>query len=871
MATSWPLIEREHEFASIRNALSGADGGIILTGEAGVGKTTLARHAVTELGLRVRWVAGTESARSIPMGVFAHLVGAGASNDPVSYLSTARESLLADGPVVVGVDDAHLLDTLSATLLHQLAIDRAVRIIATVRSGETVPDAVTSMWKDGHLARITLVPFTKQQSVDLVESVLGGQLEGLSAERMWTASGGNALFLRHLVQGALESGALRQVEGVWQLRGRAGITSELASLLEDRVDRFDDDVLAVLKLLAVCEPLDLDLLSDQTGAEAVEEAEQGGLIRITQDSGSLTVSYAHPLLGEVIRRRLGLASSRRLRGRLVRALSARTALTAAQRIRLAQLALESDEHVDRAVLLRAAQDSLTLADVTGGERFALAALDAGNGLAAADLLARALMWQGKARESDEVLNAFDPAELTQPEVVRWGMQRIGNLFWSVGETEGAARVLEQVRESITEPALEQIADGIGSACAAFENDLPRALTLADRVLNAKNLLPWAEEWAVFGGGLARALGGRGSEVAALAARGRIAEARTDGVLRFPAGYGEILALTLTGRFDDADRAAARYDQLAAAGQYLAWALAGTHVSTVALARGDLPAVTSRLEQSLAALAGQRRVSWVFPARYVLAQAYAGLGQAAEADAVLLAAEDAYGPNVAVCRPQLLLARACQLAAAGAVTPAIAGAREAAHAARDTEQYAVEALALHTAARFGATAPEVVERLAALAARIDGELAPVYARHAAAVAASDGADLDAAARDFERIGALMSAADAAAAAATAHDRAGHRTAMAASSAAAARLSVACGGLRTPAVVAAAQPLPLTVREREIASLVAVGLTNREIADRLVVSVRTVEGHIYRACQKFDVADRAGLADLVTGRSEADGSR
>ncbi|WP_298444811.1 helix-turn-helix transcriptional regulator, partial [Gordonia sp. (in: high G+C Gram-positive bacteria)] len=119
--------------------------------------------------------------------------------------------------------------------------------------------------------------------------------------------------------------------------------------------------------------------------------------------------------------------------------------------------------------------------------------------------------------------------------------------------------------------------------------------------------------------------------------------------------------------------------------------------------------------------------------------------------------------------------------------------------------------------------------------------------------------------------LMSAADAAAAAATAHDRAGHRTARAASSAAAARLSVACGGLRTPAVVAAAQPLPLTVREREIASLVAVGLTNREIADRLVVSVRTVEGHIYRACQKFDVADRAGLADLVTGRSEADGSR
>ena len=50
--------------------------------------------------------------------------------------------------------------------------------------------------------------------------------------------------------------------------------------------------------------------------------------------------------------------------------------------------------------------------------------------------------------------------------------------------------------------------------------------------------------------------------------------------------------------------------------------------------------------------------------------------------------------------------------------------------------------------------------------------------------------------------------------------------------------------------AAHPLPLTVREREIANLVAAGLSNREIADRLTVSVRTVEGHLYRACIKLD---------------------
>ena len=77
----------------------------------------------------------------------------------------------------------------------------------------------------------------------------------------------------------------------------------------------------------------------------------------------------------------------------------------------------------------------------------------------------------------------------------------------------------------------------------------------------------------------------------------------------------------------------------------------------------------------------------------------------------------------------------------------------------------------------------------------------------------------------------------------------------------RLAAECGGIRTPALTLSAHPLPLSIREREVANLVAGGLTNREIADRLVVSTRTVEGHIYRACIKLDVSERDDLAALV----------
>ncbi|MEV6106117.1 helix-turn-helix transcriptional regulator [Streptomyces sp. NPDC051940] len=69
------------------------------------------------------------------------------------------------------------------------------------------------------------------------------------------------------------------------------------------------------------------------------------------------------------------------------------------------------------------------------------------------------------------------------------------------------------------------------------------------------------------------------------------------------------------------------------------------------------------------------------------------------------------------------------------------------------------------------------------------------------------------------------------------------------------------MRTPALLAAARPLPLTDREREIVTLAARGLTNREIAERLVVSVRTVEGHLYRVGAKLGVSDRAAYADLL----------
>ncbi|WP_373423070.1 response regulator transcription factor [Sinomonas atrocyanea] len=51
--------------------------------------------------------------------------------------------------------------------------------------------------------------------------------------------------------------------------------------------------------------------------------------------------------------------------------------------------------------------------------------------------------------------------------------------------------------------------------------------------------------------------------------------------------------------------------------------------------------------------------------------------------------------------------------------------------------------------------------------------------------------------------------------------------------------------------------LTPREREVVAFAAAGLSDREIAERLTVSVRTIEGHLYRAYAKLEVTSREQL--------------
>ena len=122
----------------------------------------------------------------------------------------------------------------------------------------------------------------------------------------------------------------------------------------------------------------------------------------------------------------------------------------------------------------------------------------------------------------------------------------------------------------------------------------------------------------------------------------------------------------------------------------------------------------------------------------------------------------------------------------------------------------------------------------------------------ALATADAAELDAVSRDFEAMGDVLAAADAAAHAATVHRRDGHRGSALTSSGRAQLLAKQCGGAVSPALAAAKLPLPFTRREHEITRLLSRGLSNKEIAEALSLSVRTVEGHVYQASTKVGIS-------------------
>lgn len=870
MEVEWPLAERAAELAELWNAVRGDGAGVVLVGAAGVGKTRLALECfrmARRHGIDAVRITATHSSRAIPFGAWTGLLSSldssGLTDDDTSSLITRSVSVLAEQrargrSLLLVVDDAHLLDDESASVLHHIVSARLAAALLTLRDDEIAPEAIVALWKDEAVQRHNLIEPDCATLGRLLRTVLGSPIDPAAVAHLARRCNGNILFLRELVQGGIADGTLRDDEGIWHLVGELVPSARLVELIESRLARLQPAEREVLELISYGEPVCSAELEALGVLDLAVLLERRKLLTSRRTGHRLEVRLANPLDAEVIRARLPA---------LRRAAIARTLIAASESVgtrghdytlRLATWSLDACR-TSPDLFLAGATAARWNYDFVLAERLARAAVDSGAGFEAALMAAQLARLNGRSDQAASELADLAVRAVDDTQRGRVAATRLGHLAFFLGEAGEAQRLADEAEAAIADPLWR--ADILARRCALLlGRDGPRAGADAALPLLERAGGP-AYVWASQVASLSLGRSGRLREALDTAERGYLAHTELDEpVESYPWAhiFMRCEALAWAGKFGEAAGLAAEQHQRALAERspeaqaWFAWQLA-----RFAGERGNLHAAETHGREAVALFRQLSEPQFVCWCLADLATILALAGQA-EGAAEALAAVDGLGVQPGYFMGvDSMLARAWLAVAKRDLVTAERLFTEACEVAAAIGDLMGEASALHARARLG-DAAVASSRLSVLAAHTDSELVAARARHTAALTRNDARSLRACSVEFEAMGAALLAAESSADAVAAWLRE-DRPQEAADEARRARdLAARTGGASTPAMSRLHGQARLTPAEREAAVLAATGESNKAIADRLGVSVRTVEGRLQRVYTKLGIEKRSQLA-------------
>jgi DNA-binding NarL/FixJ family response regulator len=869
----WPNVGRSEEIALVARALTARSTRcVLISGAAGVGKSRLAREAAARARQdrwAVRWATATRQTQGIALGAVAHLLpGQLSGTAPLDRFETfrwARRVLGEPGDqrAVTVIDDAPLLDELSAALVQQLVTSGSGSTLLLTARSDAMPEWLRSLARDDAVEHLRVEPLSEAEVVELIDAVLTGSVDPATHAMLWAQTRGNVLWLRQLMQDGLDSGALAKRSEVWGWQGPPSAPS-LNDVLLSRLDGLREQERAAVELVAFGEPLPAPVVAALALADTLVSLERRDLVEADPRGG---VRMAHPLLGSLLRDQVGDLAATAVRGRLVAAFQTSGSVHGTDALRVAHWQLESGDTSSPDRMIAAARRALTL-DPVLAERFARAALRSRPDGAARYALARALLDQRRWAESSQLYAELLAGPLPPRLQAEATMDSAYFLFCAQQDAPGAMAQLRSVESTFGE--FRAHAASLRAAVALFSGATAEALSAALPVTTEPAVDPRVLHLAAIAAVPALTVAGRVGEAIALAERARSSTAQH--VIDAPGaavgattreaqlGWEYAFALRWAGRIDEALADASARLHLTAAETMRhpeSYGLRNAAVGGAHLAAGDAQSALDALRVAASVLRDADQVGMLTSCLSDLARAEALTGDLQAAEALLAEATQHRNPAVHLFEAALGQARAVVAACGGELGRARDEASAAADLARTWKQPVLEAACLHLLTRFGGAA-DAAPRLAELAASTDAQLVHVFAADAQARTTADPDHLADVAARFAAAGARMLAANTAAAAARHYRQAGRGAAANRAGQRSRAWSARCPGTPLPSLLV--EPAALTARERDVVALARRGLTNAQIAERLVLSARTVESHLQHAYTKLGVSSRTELADI-----------